>query len=60
VLAQKRVLAAGSLDEVAATDDAWIQAYFHGPRGRAAEKSALAIRPAQSTQAAVSGRDRIG
>ncbi|MFZ5958320.1 ABC transporter ATP-binding protein [Pseudomonas knackmussii] len=36
VLSQKRVLVIGTLDEVAATDDAWIQDYFHGPRGRAA------------------------
>lgn len=37
VLAQRKVLVAASLDEVAATDDAWIQEYFHGPRGRAAQ-----------------------
>ncbi len=35
VLARKRVLVAGPLSEVAATDDAWIRDYFHGPRGRA-------------------------
>ncbi len=40
VLSQKKVLAIGSLDDVAATDDAWVQAYFHGPRGRAAEQAA--------------------
>jgi phospholipid/cholesterol/gamma-HCH transport system ATP-binding protein len=38
VLSQKRVLVAGPLSEVAATDDAWIQDYFHGPRGRAARQ----------------------
>ena len=37
VLSQKRVLVADRLDVVAATDDAWIRDYFHGPRGRAAE-----------------------
>ncbi|HET8899972.1 MAG TPA: ABC transporter ATP-binding protein [Rhodanobacteraceae bacterium] len=37
VLSQKKVLAIGPLSEVAATDDAWVQAYFHGPRGRAAQ-----------------------
>lgn len=36
VLSGKRVLVAGTLDTVAANDDAWVQAYFHGPRGRAA------------------------
>ncbi|TCV95734.1 phospholipid/cholesterol/gamma-HCH transport system ATP-binding protein [Luteibacter rhizovicinus] len=40
VLSQHRVLAAAPIDEVAATDDAWVQAYFHGPRGRAALQSA--------------------
>ncbi len=40
VLAQRRVLVAATLDEVAATDDPWVQAYFHGPRGRAAQTTA--------------------
>jgi phospholipid/cholesterol/gamma-HCH transport system ATP-binding protein len=40
VLSQKRVLVADTLERVAATDDAWIQEYFHGPRGRAAEQAA--------------------
>ncbi|MCQ4308573.1 ATP-binding cassette domain-containing protein [Pseudomonas stutzeri] len=40
VLAQKRVLAVDTLEAVAATDDAWIRDYFHGPRGRAAQDAA--------------------
>jgi len=40
VLAQKRVLVADTLARVAATDDAWIADYFHGPRGRAAAQAA--------------------
>jgi len=40
VLARKHVLVADRLDLVAATDDAWIRDYFHGPRGRAAEQAA--------------------
>ncbi len=36
VLSQKRVLVAGDLATVAATPDAWVHDYFHGPRGRAA------------------------
>ncbi len=36
VLAEKRVIAVGSLDEVRRTDHPWIQEYFAGPRGRAA------------------------
>jgi phospholipid/cholesterol/gamma-HCH transport system ATP-binding protein len=40
VLARRKVLVAASLDKVAATDDEWIQEYFHGPRGRAARQVA--------------------
>lgn len=36
VLAEKRVIAIGSIPEVQATGHAWIDAYFSGPRGRAA------------------------
>ena len=36
VLSQKKVLVAGNLATVAATPDAWVHDYFHGPRGRAA------------------------
>lgn len=48
VLAQRRVLVVDTLANVAQTDDAWIQAYFNGPRGRAAQStqcpSALLLR----------------
>jgi len=36
VLSEKKVLIADTLERVAATDNAWIKEYFHGPRGRAA------------------------
>jgi len=36
VLAEKRVIACGPLEEVRKTDHPWIQEYFSGPRGRAA------------------------
>ena len=36
VLAEKRVMACGPLEEVRKTDHPWIQEYFSGPRGRAA------------------------
>ncbi|RZQ57168.1 ABC transporter ATP-binding protein [Pseudidiomarina tainanensis] len=35
VLAKKHIIAIDSLAKVAEHEDAWIQAYFHGPRGRA-------------------------
>lgn len=40
VLSRKRVLVTGTIEEVAATDDPWVQEYFHGPRGRAAQQAA--------------------
>jgi phospholipid/cholesterol/gamma-HCH transport system ATP-binding protein len=36
VLAEKRVIAIGSLDDVRRSDHPWIEEYFSGPRGRAA------------------------
>lgn len=36
VLAEKRVIAIGPLDEVRRSDHPWIREYFSGPRGRAA------------------------
>jgi phospholipid/cholesterol/gamma-HCH transport system ATP-binding protein len=39
VLSDKHVLAADKLDVVQAIEDPWVQAYFHGPRGRAAENA---------------------
>lgn len=35
VLADKRVIAVGTIDELLATEHPWIQEYFNGPRGRA-------------------------
>jgi phospholipid/cholesterol/gamma-HCH transport system ATP-binding protein len=40
VLADKKVVAVGTIDELLALDHPWIQEYFNGPRGRAAEQSA--------------------
>ncbi|HEY9133989.1 MAG TPA: ATP-binding cassette domain-containing protein [Dyella sp.] len=40
VLSQRKVLVADRLDTVARTNDPWVQSYFHGPRGRAAEEAA--------------------
>jgi len=36
VLADKRVIAVGTIDELLALDHPWIQEYFNGPRGRLA------------------------
>ncbi len=37
VLADKQVIAVGTIEELVAMDHPWIQEYFSGPRGRAAE-----------------------
>ncbi|GLT01475.1 ABC transporter ATP-binding protein [Sphingobium jiangsuense] len=39
VLADKKVIAVGTIDELLATEHPWIQEYFNGPRGRAATSS---------------------
>jgi phospholipid/cholesterol/gamma-HCH transport system ATP-binding protein len=39
VLADRKVIAIGTIPELLATDHAWIQEYFNGPRGRAAAVS---------------------
>lgn len=42
VLADRKVIAVGTIDELLALDHPWIQEYFGGPRGRAAEASTAA------------------
>jgi phospholipid/cholesterol/gamma-HCH transport system ATP-binding protein len=39
VLADKKVIAVGTIPELLALDHEWIQEYFRGPRGRAAEEA---------------------
>jgi len=40
VLADKKVLAVGTMDEMLKVDHPWVHEYFHGPRARAALSSA--------------------
>ena len=39
VLADKKVIAVGTIPELLETDHPWIEEYFNGPRGRAAQAS---------------------
>ena len=39
VLADKKVVAVGPLPEIERLDHPWVQDYFHGPRGRAAQSA---------------------
>lgn len=56
VLADKKVIAVGTIDELLALDHPWIQEYFNGPRGRAAtaavsrEKNKAAQSPSDGRQ----------
>ena len=43
VLADRKVIAVGTIDELLATDHPWIQEYFRGPRGRAAADTQEAL-----------------
>ncbi|MEO6076113.1 MAG: ATP-binding cassette domain-containing protein, partial [Dokdonella sp.] len=54
VLSQRRVLVADSLDVVENFDDAWIQEYFKGPRGRAARSARSATASHTTSQSIAS------
>ena len=47
VLSRKRVLAVDTLEQIEKVDDPWIHEYFHGPRGRAANRAAQQSRSAE-------------
>lgn len=49
VLAERRVIAVGTIDELLATQHPWIADYFLGPRGRAAQQSRRAIATSRKT-----------
>jgi phospholipid/cholesterol/gamma-HCH transport system ATP-binding protein len=36
VIADRKVLAVGTIPELLTFDHPWVKSYFHGPRGRAA------------------------
>ena len=46
VLAEKRVLVTGPIEEMGKVDHPWVQEYFNGPRSRAAQAS-IAAHPAE-------------
>jgi len=51
VLADKKVIAVGTIPELLALDHEWIQEYFRGPRGRAAEEAVEAEAEARAADA---------
>ncbi|HEX8574596.1 MAG TPA: ABC transporter ATP-binding protein [Allosphingosinicella sp.] len=50
VLADQKVIAVGTIPELLALDHEWIQEYFRGPRGRAAEEAMEADAEARSAE----------
>jgi phospholipid/cholesterol/gamma-HCH transport system ATP-binding protein len=48
VLAEKRVLVTGTLDDMLEVDHPWVRAYFQGPRARAARGEEIATPPADA------------
>ncbi len=51
VLADRHVIAVGTIPELLALDHPWIQEYFNGPRGRAAQASRARGQAAQASRA---------
>ena len=52
VLADRKVIAVGTIPELLALDHEWIQEYFRGPRGRAAEEAVEAEEARDAAEAA--------
>ncbi|MDG2002526.1 MAG: ATP-binding cassette domain-containing protein [Novosphingobium sp.] len=59
VLADRQVIAVGTIPELLAMDHPWIQEYFNGPRGRAAKDSQLRAR-AQTHDQRLRGLEQNG
>src|SRR5206468_12207577 len=55
VLADRKVVAVGTIPELLALDHEWIQEYFKGPRGRAAEEANELAEGAENGTAAAAG-----
>ncbi|MEA3054401.1 MAG: phospholipid/cholesterol/gamma-HCH transport system ATP-binding protein [Sphingomonadales bacterium] len=51
VIADRKVIAVGTIPELLALDHQWIQEYFRGPRGRAAEEAVEAEAEARAADA---------
>ena len=61
VIADKRVIAVGTIPELLASDHPWIQEYFNGPRGRAAmESKDRAVHKAQAAMDKSKARGDMG
>jgi phospholipid/cholesterol/gamma-HCH transport system ATP-binding protein len=59
VLADKKVIAVGTIPELLALDHPWIQEYFNGARGRAATASIVQHRDAEKALEATSAKEGV-
>jgi phospholipid/cholesterol/gamma-HCH transport system ATP-binding protein len=57
VIADRKVVAVGTIPELLALDHEWIQEYFRGPRGRAAEEAVEAAEAAEEAEANAPAKD---
>ncbi len=60
VIADQRVIAVGTIDELLALDHPWIQSYFNGPRGRAAHHGADEARDMNNVRGDGQAPERAG
>jgi len=60
VLADKRVLINAPIEQVEQFDHPWVQEYFHGPRGRAAQRSVQQHEPVPTDNDDSSSTQRAG
>jgi phospholipid/cholesterol/gamma-HCH transport system ATP-binding protein len=60
VIADRKVIAVGTIPELLALDHEWIQEYFRGPRGRAAEEAVEAAEAAEEAETHAAPRDGNG
>lgn len=60
VLADRKVIAIGTIDELVATDHPWIHEYFSGPRGRTASAANIKTERPKSSLTAASAAQRSG
>jgi len=60
VLADQKVIAVGTIDELLALDHPWIKEYFKGPRGRAATATVERARQAEKSVARAADRMPTG
>ncbi len=60
VIADHKVIAVGTIPELLESDHPWIQEYFNGPRGRAAQASEKRARRRAKSAKSMDNTDKAG